>query len=294
MSEAAFDSRADLPSKKDEEVARTLVGFDARYRMMSNHLRMILSPEQVDKWAGKHHQSSLALCQLMRQRHPLFLFSGDVGTGKTVTAQCAANRLTQEMGREGVLLKLGAQVRGRGLHGEMTLKVRDAFEALKASAGKKRLAFLIIDEADAVASMRDTEQMHQEEKSAINTLIQRIDDIREAGGRVVVFLCTNRAHALDQAIVRRAALHLEFNRPNEEERAELLKRDLDGLNLPDDEIDSLVALTGGGDNRPGYTYSDFRLRLYPHALATVFPDNPLTADILKKAIQEVAPSPEIK
>lgn len=296
MSQNSFDYRAELPSDKDEDIARSLIGFDARYQMMRNHLKMILSPDEVDVWAAKYHQKGLALCQLMRQRHPMFLFSGDVGTGKTVTAQCAANRLTKEMAAAGVLLKLGSQIRGRGLHGEMTQKVRDAFEELKSAAGKKRLAFLIIDEADAVASMRDTEQMHQEEKSAINTLIQRIDDVREAGGRIVVFLCTNRPHVLDQAIVRRAALHLEFKRPNEAERTELLTRDLNGLNLSDEDIQSLVRLTGADKDkcRPGYTYSDFRLRIYPHAVATTFPNKPLTLDGLKQAIQETPPSAEIK
>ena len=294
MNQDSFDFRVDLPSEKFGGMADSLVGFDARYRMMGAHLRMILCPDEVEKWAGEQHQSPLALCQLMRQRHPMFLFSGDVGTGKTITAQCAANRLTEEMGKEGVLLKLGAQTRGRGLHGEMTQKVRDAFEELKSAAGKKRLAFLIIDEADAIASMRDTEQMHQEEKSAINTLIQQIDDIRDAGGRIVVFLCTNRAHVIDQAIVRRAALHLEFNRPDEDERTELLKRDLSGLNFSDDEINSLASLTGRQNGHPGYTYSDFRLRLYPHAVASAFPNKPLTMDGLKQALQEVPPAPEIK
>ena len=294
MNEQHFDERTKIPSNDIEAIAETLIGFDARYRDMSNHLRMILSPENLDEWSVRSHGRSLPLCRLMRQRHPLFLLSGDVGTGKTVTAECAANRMTREMGRNGILLKLGGQVRGRGLHGEMTQKVRDAFEELKAAAGKNFLAFLIIDEADAVAALRDTEQMHQEEKSAVNTLIQRIDQIRDVGGRAVVFLCTNRVHALDQAIVRRAALHLEFNRPNEDERIELLTRDLAGLKLSDLDIKTLVDMTGPADGRLGYTYSDFRLRFYPHAVAAVFPDSPLTLDGLMRAAREVAPSPEIK
>ena len=294
MPESHFDENREIPSDGIEDIAKTLVGFDAHYRMMSSHLRMILAPEKLDEWAKRSHKRPIALCELMRQRHPLFLLSGDVGTGKTVTAECAANRMAKELKRGGNLLKLSAQVRGRGLHGEMTQKVRGAFEELKAVAGKKRLAFLIIDEADAIAALRDTEQMHQEEKSAINTLIQRIDQIREVGGRAAVFLCTNRPHAIDQAIMRRAALHLEFNRPNEDERIQLLTRDLDGLGLSDKDIKILADMTGPQNKQPGYTYSDFRLRFYPHAVATAFPDNPLTLDILKEAVKETKPSPEIK
>lgn len=294
MQESHFDERKEIPSSGIEATAGTLVGFEARYRALNSHLRMMLAPEDLNEWAARSHNRDLPLCGLMRQRHPLFLLSGDVGTGKTVTAECAANRMAKEMEREGVLLKLGAQVRGRGLHGEMTQKVRDAFEELRAAAGKKRLAFLVIDEADAVAALRDTEQMHQEEKSAVNTLIQRIDQIRNVGGRAAVFLCTNRVHALDQAIVRRAALHLEFNRPNGEERIELLTRDLEGLELSGKDIEALAAMTGPAEHRPGYTYSDFRLRFYPHAVAFVFPDKPLTFDILQQAARDIFPSPEIK
>ena len=160
-------------------------------------------------------------------------------------------------------------------------------------AGKKRLAFLVIDEADTVAALRDAEQMHQEEKSAVNTMIQRIDQIRDIGGRAAVFLCTNRARAIDQAIVRRAALHLQFARPGPDERVELLTRDLAGLGLSAKEIEFLAKLSGQRGERPGYTYSDFRLRLYPHAIAAVIPSKPLTFDALKRAMEEIAPSPKI-
>lgn len=294
MGESSFDERIELPSNSIENVAKTLVGFDRRYQMISSHLQMILMPESIDQWAESLHGQSLALAGLMRQRYPLFLLSGDVGTGKTVTAECVANRITRQVKREGTLLKLGAQVRGRGLHGEMTQKVRDAFEELKSVTGKKRLAFLIIDEADAVAALRDTEQMHQEEKSAVNTMIQRIDQIRNLGGRAAIFLCTNRFHAIDQAIVRRAALHLIFNRPGEGERIDLLTGDLKGLGLSSKDIKALANLTGPRGKQPGYTYSDFRLRLYPHAIASVFPDKPLTLESLKQAVEETPPSPEIK
>ncbi len=71
--------------------------------------------------------------------------------------------------------------------------------------GKTRQAFLIIDEADSLASTRETAQSHHEDKVAVNTIIQKVDDLRRHSGRILVFLCTNRAAALDPAIVRRAA-----------------------------------------------------------------------------------------
>ena len=276
MAQETFDAQRELPSRELENIAETLVGFERHYEALKNHLMLVLMSDSVDEWSRHYHKQIIPLCRLIQQRYPLFLFSGDVGTGKTATAECAANRLTKDMGKEGFLLKLSTRVRGKGLHGEMSQLIQDAFENLTTQAGKKRLSFLLIDEADSIASLRSTEQMHQEEKAAVNTLIQKIDEIRQVGGRAVVFLCTNRANVIDQAIVRRAALHIEFSRPNKEACLELLTHDLEGLGLTPEELSELASLTsaGGhyGDN--GYTFSDFRLRFLPEALTRSFPDIP--------------------
>lgn len=290
-----FDTQRELPSRELESIAETLVGFEKYYEALRNHLMVVLMPDQVENWSKKYHKQIIPLCNVIQQRYPLFLFSGDVGTGKTVTAECAANRLTKDMRKEGFLLKLSTRVRGKGLHGEMSQLIQEAFENLEIQAGKKRLSFLLIDEADSIASLRSTEQMHQEEKAAVNTLIQKIDNIRQVGGRAVVFLCTNRASVIDQAIVRRAALHMVFNRPNKEQCLELLKHDLQGIKLTTEELNELASLTSPrgyyGDN--GYTFSDFRLRFLPEALARAFPDQSLTFGILKDTLLAVKPSPQI-
>ena len=256
----------------------------------------MLIPDQVNQWSKEFHKKIIPLCEVIQQRYPLFLFSGDVGTGKTVTAECVAHRLTKEMKKEGVLFKLSTRVRGSGLHGEMSQLIQEAFDKLENQAGKKRLSFLLIDEADSIASLRSTEQMHQEEKAAVNTLIQKIDEIRRVKGRAIVFLCTNRANVIDQAIARRAALHVEFSRPNKEECLKLLEHDLHGVNLTSEEISELASITsaGGEYEENGYSFSDFRLRFFPEALARAFPDKPLTFGILKETALAVKPSPRIK
>ena len=296
MQQDTFDVQQELPSQKLEKIATTLIDFDRYYEKLKNHLTLVLMPDRVDSWSMKYHNSIIPLCEVIQQRYPLFLFSGDVGTGKTVTAECAANRLTIDMKKEGYLLKMSTRVRGRGLHGEMSQLIQDAFENLRIQAGKKRLSFLLIDEADSIASLRSTEQMHQEEKAAVNTLIQKIDNIRQVGGRAVVFLCTNRASVIDQAIIRRAALHIEFTRPNKTQCLELLRHDLDGINLTSEEMNELASLTstGGHYGDSGYTYSDFRLRYFPEALARAFPDQGLTFDILKETALAMKPSPQVE
>lgn len=290
-----FDLDLELPNQELTKQSGGLIGFDAKYLRIYSHLRMMLSPNDLEKWAVHFHGEHSLLHDVVSQRHPIFVFSGDVGTGKTVTAQCIVNRLSHEMQREGRLLKLSTRVRGQGLHGQMSQLIHNAFEKLEEATGKKRLGFLLIDEADALSSLRATEQMHQEEKAAVNTLIQKLDDLRRKGGRAAAFLCTNRLDVIDPAVIRRAALHLNFTRPNFDERRELLKRDLCGLNLSDSQLDDLIQQTGSGKIRDiGYTYSDFRLRMLPDAISRAFPDRPLTYEILKQSIADVEPSPEIR
>jgi AAA+ superfamily predicted ATPase len=109
-----------------------------------------------------------------------------------------------------------------------------------------------------------------------------------------VFLCTNRAGALDPAIVRRAARTEEFARPNEQEREELFRMDFEGLNIKDHTIHELVGLTGARDGQPGFTFSDLRSRLLPDALCRAFPNRALTGDDLIHAAKDVRPSPAVK
>ena len=295
MSTETFEQIQELPCQNLNTLAESLVGFESRYESIKKYLTLTLSPEDLRSWSRKHHDQELPICQIILQKYPLFIFSGDVGTGKTVTAQCLADRFTRELRKEGFMLKLSTRVRGRGLHGEMSQLIQDAFEELRKQAGKKRLAFLLIDEADAIASLRSTEQMHQEEKAAVNTLIQKIDEIRQVGGRAVVFLCTNREDVIDQAIVRRSAFHMKFSRPSYAECVELFEKDLKGIGLSSEQLNELASLiaANGHHGKIGYTFSDVRLRFLPEAIVRAFPSQPLTFDILKDTALAIQPSPKI-
>ena len=198
---------------------------------------MLLDHDELIQWSKKFHGSELPIIGQLQEKYPLIILAGDAGTGKTVAAESIADNMVRELKKEGFFLKLSTRVRGEGLHGEMGNLVNDAFDELKTQAGKRRIAFLFIDEADAIATTRATTQMHQEEKAAVNTLIQKIDEIRELKGRAVIFMSTNRLHFIDVAILRRAAITLEFERPNEYERAELFAQSLSGLNLTTDDLE---------------------------------------------------------
>jgi SpoVK/Ycf46/Vps4 family AAA+-type ATPase len=290
-----FDNTIELPNSDIRERTNSLVGFKSKFDRIYSNLKLLLDQDELNAWSMKFHKIELPIIKQLKEKYPLIILAGDAGTGKTVTAESIADEMVRDLKKEGFFLKLSTRVRGEGLHGQMGNLVNDAFAELKTQAGKKRIAFLLIDEADAIATTRSTMQMHQEEKAAVNTLIQKIDEIRELNGRAVIFMSTNRLHFIDEAILRRAAIILEFNRPDREERKKLFSICLDGLNLNDDELDKLAGLTDAENNSGvGFSYSDIRLKILPEAIASVFPNEPLTFNILVETISKVKPSPQIK
>lgn len=286
-----FELELELPNAGIAASAKRLVGFEKRYQRLHRSLRLLADPDQLRAWARKYHHKELAICDAVSDRYPLVIFAGDVGTGKTVTAEGACDRLAREARKEAMLFKLSTRVRGSGKVGQMSTLLNQAFDVVAKQAGKNRQAFLIIDEGDSLASTRDTAQSHHEDKVAVNTIIQKVDDLRRHCGRILVILCTNREGALDPAIVRRAALTEQFDRPNDQEREELFRMDLDNLSIKAQTIDELVRLTGQRDGRPGLTFSDLRSKLLPDALCRAFPSRALTEDDLIAAAKEVRPSP---
>ena len=290
-----FDSETILPDYQLTAKAKTLLGFDTRYARVKNQLRLSLSLGELQEWNKRHYDGTLALCDLVSEQYPLLIFHGDVGTGKTVMAECIANRLIAESSTEDSLLfKLSNRVRGSGKVGEMGTLIIEAFQRVTKNAGKGRRAILIIDEGDSLAANRSQEYSHHEDKVAVNTLIQAIDQLRLLGGRVVTILCTNRLSVVDPALQRRATIFEKFTRPSENERRHLFEMDLHALTLNEEQLNCLVAATGSTNGSPTWTYSDIRTRLYPAALASAFPERPLTFEDLQTVAAKIQPSPVLE
>ncbi len=290
-----FDSKIPLPDSGLTARQKTLLGFEKRFENIHSQLRLLLNLHELAAWSTRHHGKKIALCDLVAEQYPLVIFHGDVGTGKTATAECIANRLAKESGTEdSILFKLSNRVRGSGKVGEMGTLLTHAFHEVIQSAGKNRRAMLVIDEGDSIAAARSQEHSHHEDKVAVNTLIQCVDDLRRFGGRIVVFLCTNRLSVLDAALQRRAAIIEEFRRPDENERRALFNMDLAGVSLSDSQITQLVDATGPHNKLPGWTFSDIRTRLYPVAMAKAFPNHPLSFKHLHDAVTSMRPSPVLE
>lgn len=289
---SVFESVIDLPQRELTERENALLGFEHRYQKVHNQLSLLLNQGQLLEWSKKHHRGVLPVCRLVADQYPLVIFHGDVGTGKTATAECIANRIVRESRSEdSALFKLSNRVRGSGKVGEMGTLLTQAWAEVTEAAGKNRRAILIIDEGDSIAASRSQSQSHHEDKVAVNTLIQGVDDLRKFGGRVVVILCTNRLSVLDAALRRRAAIVEEFTRPGSVEREALFRMDLEGMGLSDSHYRRLAESTGERGNQPSWTYSDIRTRLYPAAMSRAFPNRPLSFEDFIESLNVMRPSP---
>ena len=294
--DSIFDLELELPNKQIAERTQTLIGFDKKFGRIFSNLKLLQEQDKLEEWSKSHYGSTLPILGYIKEKYPLIILAGDVGTGKTVTAESIADSMVRELKKEGYFLRLSTRVRGEGLHGQQGNLVNDAFKHAKELAGKNRLCYLLIDEADAIATTRATQQMHQEEKAAVNTLIQKIDEIRELNGRLVLIMSTNRLHYLDEAIIRRAAIILEFNRPDADERRAFFNQAFIGINLSDDEITAIVEKTGPQNpQRVGFSYSDIRLKFLPELVSVAFSNNePISFEMIQKILCYIKPSPQIQ
>ena len=289
-----FEAEIILPDAGLAARGDRLVGFQERFSRLGRAMAILLDSDSLATWADRFHGKDLPLLAAMADRYPLAVLHGDVGTGKTAFAEAAADQLCRITHREGMLLKLSTRVRGVGQVGQMSHLLSQAFAAVEAEAGRKRAAVLLIDEADSLAASREQTDSHHEDKVAVNTLIQKVDDVRRLGGRLLVALCTNRLAALDPALLRRAALLERFDRPAEVERAALIQADTAGLGISPKAVEQAVALTGPEANDGlGFTFSDLRTRLLPEAVLRAYPDRPLADDDLLETARHMTPSPSL-
>jgi SpoVK/Ycf46/Vps4 family AAA+-type ATPase len=279
-----FERVEKFPNPAAGERYDRLVGLDDTKARLLKEARLLLNPDLLENWSKKHHGGAvLPVVQAFRERTPLFVFAGDVGTGKTALAETFGHELARAERISVTLMPLSLNARGTGRVGEMTSLIASAFrtveERVAGQRGAKRpttAVILLIDEADALAQSREASQMHHEDRAGVNALIRGVDHVSAEGLPVITVMCTNRESAIDPAVQRRAAQIFEFGRPNDEQRAAVLQRAFDGAGLSESDLADLVRQTGPLEGRPyGYSYSDLTMRLIPGAVIDAFPDAPL-------------------
>lgn len=300
--EDLFHPIIELPESVRSARFRRLVGLDDIKDRLRREASLLADPSRLQAWAQEHHGGELAALELFRDRPPLFVFAGDVGSGKSALAESFGCDMADTLNLTVFLYRLKLSARGSGLVGEMTTLIGNAFahilaEGRKAARGKGKptSAFvLVVDEADALGQSRASEQMHHEDRAGVDALLAGVDSLAGEGVPVIVVMCTNRERALDPAVLRRAAGIFRFGRPGDDERRAVLAASLDGTGVDKRTLTELVALTGPKGAEPGFTYSDLTQRLVPTAIMTAFPDKPLTADVVVDVAKRMSATPEFR
>lgn len=294
-----FDRVLHYPDPDAGRRLAALVGIDAIRTDLIREAKTLLDPSALDRWSTKHYKTVLPVVAEVAARTPLVVLAGDVGTGKTELAESFPDAVARDVGIDMTLFPLSLSARGRGAVGEMTTLLTAAFEAvIEASKGgrdKGRVksgVVLLVDEADALAQSRDLAQMHHEDRAGVNALIRGMDTLRARRLPVLTVMCTNREEALDPAVLRRAARIFRFARPDDEQRRELLSRQLQGTGINGTQLDDLVRLSGPLNGRAyGWTFSDIRQRFVVQAVLDSLERGPLVGDRLVALASEFVPTP---
>lgn len=289
-----------FPDVHAQERLARLVGLDDHKLRLNKILGILVNPARLREWARRHHPDGQQLLRTTLMRPPLVVLAGDVGSGKTELAETIGDSVARQEAIDITLLPLSLSTRGQGRVGEMTQLLTAAFDAtvdeaqkLKSSSGKARGAvILLVDEADALAQSREAAQMHHEDRAGVNAFIRGVDRIANGSLPAAVIMCTNRLGALDPAVKRRAADILEFSRPDEAQRREVLNGVLSPLGFSATQIENLVAATGPRNGTAyGFTFSDLVQRLLPAIALDAYPSRPVEPARALEVARLVAPTP---
>ena len=298
-----FERSISYPDFDARDRLSQLVGLDEHESRLVKILGLLINPAGLEAWARKHYPGKSTLVKTVSRRPPLIVLAGEVGSGKTELAETIGDTVARREKTDITLLPLSLASRGQGRVGEMTQLLSAAFDhtlteakKLKDRAGKSRGGLiLLVDEADALAQSREAAQMHHEDRAGVNAFIRGIDRIANASVPVAVIMCTNRLGALDPAVKRRAADILVFERPNEENRREVLQRSLGEIGFSRKDLEELVVETGQSNGRKyGFTFSDLTQRLIPTIVLDAYPTGPIEPKRAIEIAHQMVPTPPFR
>lgn len=198
------------------------------------------------------------------------LFVGPPGTAKTSTARA----LGYDLDLPFVEVKL-SMITSQYL-GETAKNVEKVFEVAK----RLSPCILFMDEFDFVAKTRRSDE-HAAIKRAVNTLLKSIDNISLIEDDVLLIGATNHPDQLDAAAWRRFDDILNFPKPDEGMRSDILRVITRRMRIADFDPDEIAEMT------EGLTGSDLRLVLREAVLEALTEERTeLTQEDLHYAIQD--------
>lgn len=280
------------PNAQAQHAYDSLIAIGRQKETLLTTLCFFFDKGKMDKWHKKHHHSKLAFLNNITNGTPLIILAGDVGCGKTALANSIATPVGKALDKRVLCFETPSNIRGAGRVGEISNRITEAFTQVKAKLKDGSLGLLIIDEADDLATDREQNQAHHEDRSGLNVLIKQIDSIAKDKVDLAVILITNRLRALDPAVVRRATQVILFNRPDANGRKEVFESLLLGTGATSSDIDELVAASGKDGKQ--YSFSDLVQRVGRYGLIkAIDEDRPFGKNLLLEVIACVEPSPLI-
>ncbi len=172
--------------------------------------------EKLDFFIAEHRK-----IELLRKLHlPVsnkLLLHGPSGCGKTLAAYVLAGELNKMM----IVVNLGSIVSSR--LGETSKNLSRIFKRAATES-----CVLFIDEFDSLGKVRDYSQDHGEMKRVVNTLLQLFDYLPQD---TILVTATNQKEMLDEALLRRFDLAIDFELPTKQKIKELIDKTLSNTNF---------------------------------------------------------------
>lgn len=280
------------PNHGAQQTYDNLFAIDDQKSVLMRTLTFFFQSTKIEKWHRKHHHNKLSFLTSIVDGTPLIILAGDVGCGKTALANSIGTPLGKALDKRIHTFETPSNIRGSGRVGEISGRITEAFTQAKAKLKGDQLGLLIIDEADDLASDREQDQAHHEDRSGLNVLIKQIDSIGKEKVNLAILLITNRLKALDPAVVRRATQVILFNRPDTEGRKQVFESMLAGSGATKADIEGLVEASDRGEH--SYSFSDLVQKVGRQALIkAIEEDRPFDKIILLEVLSQVHPSPLI-
>lgn len=149
------------------------------------------------------------------------MMTGPAGTGKTKLARCLAKRLNVPLFYASAASLESGYVGG----GPRTLK------KLYANALKQKRAIIFLDEAESLLMTRARQTGSKYENDTTTTLLSLLDGVNTKKGVEIIWVVASNFDEhkmqMDEAMLRRFHLKINFRLPNLEERREILSRLID-------------------------------------------------------------------